>query len=370
MTERDNIFKKFINGKISPIELSVLMRWLDGFRHPESRELTDKEINYSLARFENRVESELRTTSVRYIPYAAAALLLAFLSISIYYFTIRGAYDDGASLAAVGPAEGKAILTLSNGEKLSVGAGLQDTVLCDYGVHVLQDEEYGLTIAQSNITNEKRQPVLYHTVKTPYGGVVRLQLEDGTVVDLNAGSTVRFPNTFEGSDRREIHLEGEAFLTVQRNEKKPFIVHTAHQSVEVLGTRFSINTQDLLLTKTTLQEGSVRVFSSIEPSTTLTLVPGEQALFSPKGLRKRKVNLDKELDWKNNDFYFENSPIREVMDKIAHWYDVDVEISPSKSKVSFTGIISRQRSLKEVLDFLSQTEKMSYKLIERRLFVE
>lgn len=370
MTERDHIFKKFLKGKVSLIELSVLMRWLDRFRHPDSRELTEEQIHDSLARFEERVDREIKRTSVRYVPYAAAALLVCFLSVGTYYFLSEEASDSGAALAAVGPAEGKAVLTLSNGEQLSVGATLQDTVLSDYGVHVLQDEQYGLTITQGNTASEKRQPILYHTVKTPYGGVVRLQLEDGTIVDLNAGSTIRFPNTFEGSDQREIHLDGEAFLTVQRNEKKPFIVRTAQQSVEVLGTRFSINTQDFQVTKTTLQEGSVRVFSSIEPTKTLILVPGEQALFTAGGLRKRIVNLEKELDWKNNDFYFEDSPITEVMDKIAHWYDVDVEISPAKSKVRFTGIISRQRSLKEVLDFLSKTEKMAYKLKERRLYVD
>ncbi|ERJ61367.1 FecR family protein [Sphingobacterium paucimobilis] len=368
MKGQNHIFKKFIKGTLSLVELSIVMRWLDRFRHPESRELTEDEIHDSLARFEQRVDREIQGPRVSYVPYAAAALLLCFLSIGVYYFSGEG--DGEASLAAVGPAEGKAVLTLSNGEQLSVGATLQDTVLGDYGIHVLQDEEYGLTIAQGGIVDEKRQAILYHTVKTPYGGVVRLQLEDGTVVDLNAGSTIRFPNTFEGNDYREIYLEGEAFLAVQRDEKKPFIVRAAQQSVEVLGTRFSINTQKIEVTKTTLQEGSVRVFSSSDPSTTLTLVPGEQALFTAKGLYKKKVNLDKELDWKNNDFYFEDSSIGEVMDKIAHWYDVDVAISPARSKVRFTGIISRKRSLKEVLDFLSNTEKMTYKLKERRLYVE
>lgn len=367
MKEKNTIFHKFLKGKSTNVERSLLMRWWEGFRHPAAQELTDEELAASFARFEARIQQTLGRPKYRFQYVAASVLLVGVLSVG-YYFLLRQRGDSSAALAAIAPAQGKAMLILSDGEQLAVGVNLSDTILTDCGVQVLQDEQYGLTIAQS--IDQSREEVRYHTVKTPYGGVVRLKLEDGTVVDLNAGTTIRFPNSFSKQSTREIYLDGEAFLAVAKDEKKPFVVRSARQAVQVLGTQFNINTQQPDLTKTTLLEGSVRVLSSIGADQQLILKPGEQAQLDRKGLQKHTVNLDKELDWKNNDFYFENSPIHEVMDKIAHWYDVDVKVNDTKAGVRFTGIISRSRSLKEVLDFLSQTEKMTYTLKERRLYVD
>lgn len=66
-----------------------------------------------------------------------------------------------------------------------------------------------------------------------------LYLADGTVVWLKAGSTLEFPETFQG-DVREVALTGEAFFDVAKNPEKPFVIHSANFTTRVLGTTFNV----------------------------------------------------------------------------------------------------------------------------------
>ena len=75
-------------------------------------------------------------------------------------------------------------------------------------------------------------------VEAPLGAQARLRLPDGTLVVLNAGSRLVYPQDF-GVDNREVELSGEGYFEVERNEKLPFHVQTPSLSVRVLGTKFN-----------------------------------------------------------------------------------------------------------------------------------
>src|SRR5699024_2915773 len=62
---------------------------------------------------------------------------------------------------------------------------------------------------------------------------------DGSVIQLNAESTLRYPSKFD-SNKREVYLEGEAFFSVERDTTRPFIIHAGGTATQVLGTSFNI----------------------------------------------------------------------------------------------------------------------------------
>jgi ferric-dicitrate binding protein FerR (iron transport regulator) len=66
-----------------------------------------------------------------------------------------------------------------------------------------------------------------------------LYLADGSVVWLKKGSTLEYPETFQG-DTREVQLTGEAFFDVAKNPDKPFIIHSGNFTTRVVGTSFNI----------------------------------------------------------------------------------------------------------------------------------
>ncbi len=87
---------------------------------------------------------------------------------------------------------------------------------------------------------------------TAYGETSTVQLPDGSVATLNANSTLKIPGSWQGRQAREVWLEGEAFFQVEKTSKEDnltkklpykFIVHSREVAVEVLGTRFNVNTR-------------------------------------------------------------------------------------------------------------------------------
>ncbi len=105
--------------------------------------------------------------------------------------------------------------------------------------------------------------MMINTLSTPRGGQYRLLLPDGTEVWLNAASSIRYPASFAGKERR-VTVTGEAWFDVAKNKSKPFFVDVDDKaSVEVLGTSFNINAySDEPVINTTLLEGKVRVTSA------------------------------------------------------------------------------------------------------------
>ena len=65
-------------------------------------------------------------------------------------------------------------------------------------------------------------------------------LKDGSIVYLNAESSIRYPEVFPDS-ARIVKLQGEAYFDIARDPDKPFIVQVGNLRVSVLGTSFNIN---------------------------------------------------------------------------------------------------------------------------------
>lgn len=103
-----------------------------------------------------------------------------------------------------------------------------------------------------------------------------LTLSDGSVVWLNRNSTLHYPATFEGAQRR-IALEGEAYFKVAHQPEKPFMVDAGGCTTTALGTTFNIRTHPAQQTTTiALETGKVSVESKKDK---LLLTPGQSATF-------------------------------------------------------------------------------------------
>jgi ferric-dicitrate binding protein FerR (iron transport regulator) len=256
------------------------------------------------------------------------------------------------------------------------------------------------------------------TASTPRGGTYQITLPDGTKVWLNAASSLKFPSTFKELKNRKVELTGEGYFEVAKDKAHPFIVATSKQEVEVLGTHFNINSYaDEPNTKTTLLEGSVRVFpSSLLPAPSsrgkrsdenralrelsaakslghatsrdlsyrrddgasrnngtgrndVTLKPGQQSINIGKQITVNEVNAELAVAWKNGNFSFVNQPIEAVMKSIARWYNVEVVYEGQIPDISINAAISRNRSISQVLKMMEKTKEVKFRLEERKVYV-
>jgi ferric-dicitrate binding protein FerR (iron transport regulator) len=214
---------------------------------------------------------------------------------------------------------------------------------------------------------EAEKAGLYNTMSTPAGGEYQLTLADGTKVWLNAASSITFPTSFTGKERK-VSISGEAYFEVASNPSHPFIVSARGMDVTVLGTHFNINAYaDEGSIRTTLLEGSVRVASERDGQAR-EISPGQQSSLDPAGgMHVREVNTDEVIAWKNGLFQFNKTDIQTMMRQISRWYNIEVKFAGPVNE-QFSGIIPRNITLTELLTVL-KTVKVKFAIDGNKLTV-
>jgi ferric-dicitrate binding protein FerR (iron transport regulator) len=306
------------------------------------------------------------------IVWAAASLLLIAVSATLFYTVKSGSSrpqsvvqtDDSAPLPAdIPPGTDGAILTLADGKQIVLD-NAPNGIITSHG-HLQVIKKGGQIIY-----NEKGQPageVQYNTMTTRRGKQYQLMLADGSKVWLNAASSIRFPISFPGMERR-VEITGEAYLEIAKNPSSPFRVTVNGMEVEVLGTHFNVNAYaDEASVNTTLLEGSIKITRG---GNTGILTPGQQSQVKQNGEIKWIKNADVEeaVAWKNGRLLFNNTDLKTIMRQVMRWYDLDVVYEGNLSDRFFTADISRNTNLGDLLKVLEQS-KIHFKIEGRILTV-
>jgi transmembrane sensor len=294
--------------------------------------------------------------------YAAVAASVLLIVAGVVIWRQTNTSRPGATVQVakqdVPPGSNKAILTLSNGQRIVLDSAGKGALAQQGSTRVIKTDSG--QIAYSAL-NEKPGATLYNTLATPRGGEYQLTLPDGTKVWLNAASSIRYPVLFAGAERR-VEITGEAYFEVTKNASKPFkVIVGGNQEVDVLGTSFDINAySDEREFKTTLLEGSLKAQGVL-------LKPGQQAAWKPGQLVKvlSDADLEEAVAWKNGKFIFTGNDLGSVMRQISRWYDVDVEYKGDFEGDEFVGVISRFKNVSEILGMLEQTRTVKF-LVEGR----
>ncbi|HMT75932.1 MAG TPA: FecR domain-containing protein [Chitinophagaceae bacterium] len=266
----------------------------------------------------------------------------------------------------VAPGGNKATLTLADGSTIILDSTANGNLTTQGNVNVMKFDGK-LSYNQQGTTSE----MLFNTVSTPKGGVYHLVLSDGSKVWLNSASSLRFPASFVGNERK-VELTGEAYFEVEKNALMPFRVNVAgKEEVEVLGTDFNINSysnEDVI--NTTLLKGKV-IVTDLKTQHSQHLLPGQQAQIGTGGEIAIRNNVDTEeiIAWKNGLFHFESADLKTILRQFERWYDVEVVFEGAVSNRKFFVIISRNSSLSAVIDAM-QANDIKFRIEGKRLIVQ
>lgn len=305
----------------------------------------------------------LRSTWLR----SAAAVLILLLGGGAVYFALnkkpRAIVQTIAVTTDVLPGGNKAVLTLSGGRQIVLDSAQRGDLAIEGNTRVSKAADGKLSYNALN----SAASTAYNTLSTPRGGQYQLTLSDGTVVWLNAASSITYPTAFSG-DRREVAITGEAYFEVKYRANQPFRVRVGKDTVEDLGTHFNINAYtDEPGMKTTLLEGRVRVDA---PGGSVVLEPGQQAVSQAGSPIKINGTADMEeaVAWKNGLFQFNRADIQTVMRQIARWYNVEVRFEGPVSHDRFWGKLPRDLNASQVLKVL-QKEQVHFKIQDKTIIV-
>lgn len=209
----------------------------------------------------------------------------------------------------------------------------------------------------------------YITETTVRGERITITLTDGSVVKLNAGSSLSFPDKF-ASDKREVLLTGEAFFDVTRDPSKPFIVRTGDLRTAVLGTSFNIRAyQQEGKIDVTVRTGTVRVENTTAGiQEDVILKPDQQAHYDVHGatLEKRAVSSDRFFAWTSDIIYLDNTKMTEVVGILENWYDIKITLeNESLGNCLLSGKYKGDR-LQNILEGLKFMQGIEYRLVSDR----
>ena len=342
------------------------------------------------ATFRNMMEQQWADAPVVAMPvkqhreyWAAAAvgLIIILSGIGIYIYNNNNARKIAQQEPSVekrtdaAPGRNTATLVLADGTVVSLDSTGNGEITKQGNTAIVKTEDGKILYRTSGA---KTAETLYNTMSTPRGGQYQLVLPDGTKVWLNAASSIRYPASFPANERK-VAITGEVYFEVaamrnpaNKNALLPFIVQKGDMQVEVKGTHFNINAyDDETDVKVTLLEGRVNV-STINAAgkQEAMLIPGHQARC---GKTNRiavadNVDLGEVTAWKNGLFNFSNADIHMIMRQIGRWYDLEINYEGMIPEREFSGKITRNTQLSNVLKILEQSN-IHFRMEQNRVIV-
>ncbi len=225
-------------------------------------------------------------------------------------------------------------ITLDNGDVKVINEDGSEHILNKEGRIVGTQEgteiDYRIDSLKVSNANAKTEELVYNELSIPYGKKLKLTLSDGTLVHLNAGTTMKYPVKFLKNKERKVFINGEAYFEVTEDKNHPFIVNTSEMNIKVLGTKFNVSAyNDDNSINTVLVKGAVGLYEEDEDYNTeaqVVLSPNQKAFWSKtdKLLEIGKVDVTEYIAWTEGKLLFKIRPFSEIIKVLERHYDVSI----------------------------------------------
>ena len=369
----------YLSGAITDEEKQELQQWLDASlknkalfdrvknnRHFGSKYKAFKSINHDAAfeRFEKRVGVK---SHVRYswLKYAAIFLLPLSLGVFLLLNTTKTKIEVPI-MAKIVPGEAKATLVLADGQFVNLQKDSVWDITVSPGASATSSRQ-GIDYSKVNV---KEKSVRYNTLKTPRGGEFNITLSDGSVVHLNSATELKYPVVFD-EEKREVHVSGEAYFEVKKEEKRPFYVVVDGMRIRVYGTSFNVNTQREGFVQTVLVEGSVGIMAEgMDEECRMSHSQLAEYYKERSLIEVKEVDVESYVAWKDGFFVFEDESLEQIMNTLSLWYDVDVfYVNPQLKGLHFTGHMRRYDQIDNILKAIGSAVGVTFSVKDRSIWV-
>ena len=226
---------------------------------------------------------------------------------------------------------------------------------------------FGLSynLGRKSLQNELSEIV----AEAPLGSNLKMTLPDGSLIQLNAGSTVRYSQGFGVVDRK-LSLSGECYFEVAPNEAVPFIVSTRDLDVKVVGTKFNFrNYPNDLEAIVSLLEGKVELGNRLRQEESKRFLNPGQRVILDKHLGEMRIetkNVENAIQWTSGNLFFDEELLPDITKELERYYNVKIDIRGERLRTLriFGNIIPREMTIEEVLETLSATNRIDYTIAD------
>lgn len=295
----ETLITKYFNGSITPEEKERLFSTMEESSSIQKEFLLMKEVSCILSSAPQEGDDEMALSALK------------------QFHTVRATKER--------PFTFRKIIWYASAAAIIIAAGVFGIFLYD-GIGVS-----GIGEMTANANNDDNAIVVslgiaFEEVCTGNGEVHTITLDDNTKVWLNANTTLRYPKTFNKSERHVELVEGEAFFDVTHNKDLPFIVTSKGYDIRVLGTKFNVLAYPGTDFKTSLVEGSIEVAPVEKKEKAIRIVPNQIAQVVNGKLISDKLENTDELLWKDGILVFKNIPFSEIATKFESYYGIKISV--------------------------------------------
>lgn len=333
----------------------------------KEKKLADKDIQ----RLWEKIEIKVDGRKIHYFPvyrWIAAAGVILLIGLSAYFYSQKQKEEktvyDYQSLAKIETPDNDVKLILADKSEKLLNSKEPDIKYNSNGELIVNSNKY-FTLKQS--VNESISTV--NQLIVPNGRRTSLTLSDGTKLWLNSGSRTIFPVVFS-DNKREIFLEGEAYLEVAHDNTKPFFVVTNNMKIKVLGTKFDVSAySDDAKISVVLVDGSVK--ATID--TRETVMKPNQLLTYHKDSKETSLEQTDVLSlisWKDGWLYCDKENLDAIAAKLSRYYNVKIEFEDNQAKeMSLTGKLDLKGECSEVFKAISTTAPILYVIDKNEILI-
>ena len=267
----------------------------------------------------------------------------------------KAGIEEVVKAGDVPPGGNKALLQTSDGSIIDLNAHQKGPLKEESGA-VINKTSDGEIVYENGESSLAIIP--FNTLSTPRGGQYSIALPDGSKVWLNASSSLRYPVSFK--NERIVEASGEVYFEVKK-DMRPFIVKVKGTRIEVLGTHFNVNAYKNVTT--TLLEGSIKLNDG------KLLQPGEQAIVDGETRIIKPEYPGDVVAWKDGYFRFTHENIKEIMDQLGRWYNIDVTFESNPTQTTFTATARRDKNISTILKDIEKAGPIHFKIEGEKITV-
>ncbi|MGX1927783.1 FecR family protein [Flagellimonas sp. 2504JD4-2] len=370
--EFKRLLDKYLDGSISDQELELLEKFKEELNKikkeshfkNESHKTAIKESLWASINVQTHNSKKRRSTIWKIS--AAAAVFLGLLTTGYFYLQ-----NTAANTNFVIP-ENAITLQLENGDIKVINENGQIEVLDGEGKIIGKQDGKSLKYSGNNSKKE----LAYNTLSVPHGKTFQLQLSDGTIAHLNAGSSIKYPIQFIEGSNRLISVVGEAYLDVAKDPEHPFIVNANGLNVRVLGTQFNVSAYpEDETTEVVLVEGSVSLYTEADSFGTdnnIYLEPGHKGSFDRTNshIDTSEVITSLYTSWINGKLVFRNMTLKNIMKKLERHYAVTIFNNNTDLMHEEFNANFGNEPIENVLKELKTNYGIEYEILEDKIIIQ
>jgi transmembrane sensor len=214
-------------------------------------------------------------------------------------------------------------------------------------------------------------PETFTSVMAENGQISKVELPDGSLVWLNAGSKMTYNNFFSAGNRK-VTLTGEAYFDVAKNENLPLVVDCNGLQVKVLGTCFNVNVYDAgKIAEVVLEEGAVELINTTTNDNFYRMKPGERVKVNLETSQyfTGMVNTIHYTSWREGIVNIYDLSIEDLVRRLEKRYNQKFELTPEVKELRYTFTIENE-PLEYVLKLMERITPVKVKQTDETIRID